>query len=437
MASPLGFVASPVGCTSLYRKTSIASKNSLSTARIATTTGPITKRVHVITCGLLNNDTSSQPVANVFTTPVSPHTARRVTPAVASQVVQAAYLQTSIGGGIGNDNKNPNNGNNNNGNNNNGDDSNDGEPEDFIVPSNIASTMAAMTAIRGKTLITTIGGVLLFAAGGFIVAENMASLMTSVSENDALIDSEKPVVVLLSWMGARKKHLDRFANHYREMGYDVVMYFNSMGTALVPSMSEEQAARVLKFIQKQPEGRPVIVHAFSIGTGIYGLLLNRVQQDVKTLEKLKNNIVGVIFDSGPAMIFPHDVAKGLHTVCPSLSRNFWRAVAGSLFYVTKARESFGMAENALAKFQFPAPQLYLYSKDDLVVSNLQESVSHFIENNTKRGVEIQRKVWEKSRHAAHFVLHPDEYIENLNQFLENCMQRRNSGITSVLLAPTN
>uniref|UniRef100_A0A7S0ZKA6 Transmembrane protein 53 n=1 Tax=Timspurckia oligopyrenoides TaxID=708627 RepID=A0A7S0ZKA6_9RHOD len=287
-----------------------------------------------------------------------------------------------------------------------------------------------VVGLRGKSLVTMLGSAGLVGVGGFMVARNLASLVSSVCEEADFITDEKgnaeerPLVIMLSWMGARKRHLERYKKYYGDMGYDVVLYLNGLGAALVPAMSQEQACRVAKLIERQPEGRPVIVHAFSIGTGIYGVLLDRIRDDAKMVEKLGNHVAGVIFDSGPAHIFPKDVAKGLYTVCPLLSKKMWSMAASVFFWATQARKSFGQAEAALANFQFPAPQLYFYSKDDHVVSNLQESVNHFIQENSRRGVEIQKQVWENSRHTAHLIMHPEEYMENLSSFLEKCLEQK-------------
>ncbi|KAA8497954.1 Transmembrane protein 53 [Porphyridium purpureum] len=304
-----------------------------------------------------------------------------------------------------------------------GGDSNDGSESHGGGPATPAATLAVLGLLQQKKkLAALLGSVVLVTLGGFMMSKNMNSLVASVAD-DQFIDSDKPLVVMLSWMGARKKHLDRYREYYTGLGYEVVCYMNSMGTALVPSMSEEQAARVQLLLERQPEDRKVIVHAFSIGTGIYGLMLNRIKHDAEKLNKLNKNIVGVIFDSGPCHIFPRDVAKGLHTVFPIVSRTLWRGVADSLFWLTKARRSFSQAEAALAQFQLPAPQLYFSSKDDRVAPKLQESVNYFVENNKKRGVQIQNIVFESSRHAARIILHPEEYIHNLNLFLEQCMNK--------------
>ncbi|KAF6003080.1 hypothetical protein F1559_003834 [Cyanidiococcus yangmingshanensis] len=83
-------------------------------------------------------------------------------------------------------------------------------------------------------------------------------------------DSQRPVVILLSWLGAQHRHMSKYAEWYRARGYDVVTLFNGLQTALIPTFSRRQALRLLHLIDEIPENRPIVVHSFSIGTGIYG-----------------------------------------------------------------------------------------------------------------------------------------------------------------------
>lgn len=237
-------------------------------------------------------------------------------------------------------------------------------------------------------------------------------------------DPTVPIVVMLSWMGASKKHLAKYTKFYEDMGYEVHCVLNGLRTAMLPRASREQAEKVERLIAAQPDGRPVFVHAFSIGTGIYGLVLDRVGGDLERLEALKRRVAGVVFDSGPAPIFPRDVAKGLHTVCPMISKAVWEPIAGAFFAVTRARKSFGKSEDALANNQFPSPQLYFYSLDDKVIPNVHHAIEGFIEKNQQLGVEVYNKWWKNSVHACHLKMHQEEYIANLEKFVKRCMQRR-------------
>lgn len=241
------------------------------------------------------------------------------------------------------------------------------------------------------------------------------------------VDPAVPLVILLSWMGADARALKRYRAFYEARGYDVHVVMNGMKTAMFPPASKRQAQHVADLIECQVEGRPVFVHAFSIGTGIYGLALDSLKGDIDRLRRVRERVAGVVFDSGPAPIFPHDVAKGLHTVCPMVSKAVWEGAARAFFYVTRARASFEKGENALGDRQFKTPQLYFYSKDDKVIPGIHNAVEGFIEKNRQRGIEVYRTFWEKSVHATHLKIHPKDYLGDLDKFLGRCMEVRALG----------
>lgn len=252
-----------------------------------------------------------------------------------------------------------------------------------------------------------------------------------IPQNMAFVgDPSVPVVVMLSWMGAQQKHLDKYRKFYEDLGYEVHFIFNGLRTAILPGVARNQSNKLENFISQQPNERPVFIHAFSIGTGIYGLLLNRIKEDMEKLESFKSNVTGVIFDSGPAPIFPVDVAKGLHTVCPMISKNIWEPLTASVFRITQARAAFSEAEDALRRFQFKAPQLYFYSLDDKVIPNIHKAVEDFIDKNKQRGVEVYNKWWKNSTHASHLKIHHDEYLHSLEAFVKRCMQVRELEISN-------
>lgn len=236
-------------------------------------------------------------------------------------------------------------------------------------------------------------------------------------------DVNVPVVVILSWMGAQQKNLRRYTKIYEDLGYEVVCVLNDVKTAMWPSSSKEQAMKIGSFLEGQPEDRPVLIHAFSIGTGIYGLLLDSIRNEQEKFDRFRKQVVGVVFDSGPAPIFPDDVATAMHMVCPMFPKNVWQKVTQMFFWVSRARQSYGKSEDALRKSQFKAPQLYFYSQDE-VIPGMVTAVEEFMEKNKQRGVEVYKKFWDKSAHAMHLKLHPEEYAQNLNAFVTRCMELR-------------
>lgn len=289
--------------------------------------------------------------------------------------------------------------------------SDDGENDDSVVDPSWGIAPSAHVLLRSKADL----------AYGAAVA-NLLSMRVSFKPNASFMDSSVPVVLILSWMGARQKHLAKYKKFYEDLGYEVHLVLNDLRTAIFPPASRAQAKRIERFIDCQPADRPVIVHAFSIGTGIYGILLDSLRHEKEKFDMFRERVAGVIFDSGPAPIFPRDVAKGLNAVFPMISRQIWEPIASAFFMVTRARKVYGRSEDALRKVQFHVPQLYFYSGDDKVIPDLKQSVEDFVEKNKQRGVEVYKTFWEKSLHASHIKVHPEEYINNLSSFLNRCME---------------
>eukprot|EP00168_Porphyra_purpurea_P013173 TRINITY_DN358_c0_g1_i4.p4 TRINITY_DN358_c0_g1~~TRINITY_DN358_c0_g1_i4.p4 ORF type:complete len:221 (-),score=98.50 TRINITY_DN358_c0_g1_i4:1011-1673(-) len=101
-----------------------------------------------------------------------------------------------------------------------------------------------------------------------------------------------PVVILLSWMGAKSKSMKKYAEFYQSKGFEVHYVFNGFRTALVPHASRAQARRVANFLDAMPDEKPVFVHAFSIGTGIYGYMLDHLKTDVARFEAIQKQGAG-------------------------------------------------------------------------------------------------------------------------------------------------
>ena len=64
------------------------------------------------------------------------------------------------------------------------------------------------------------------------------------------------------------------------------------------------------------------------------------------------------------------------------------------------------------------PQLYLYSSADALIP--PSEVQKFQKSQQARGVKIRSRMWEDSAHCEHYRIHPDEYVDQLQQFVHSC-----------------
>lgn len=74
----------------------------------------------------------------------------------------------------------------------------------------------------------------------------------------------------------------------------------------------------------------------------------------------------------------------------------------------------------LAKDQLLLPSLFLYSKNDHLVS--YKSTQKFIEERKKfaPNLKIDTVVFEDSEHCMHYLKHKDVYLNKIKEHLKNC-----------------
>ncbi|KAK8975640.1 hypothetical protein V6N11_005016 [Hibiscus sabdariffa] len=229
-------------------------------------------------------------------------------------------------------------------------------------------------------------------------------------------------VVLLGWLGAKPKHLKRYAEWHNLRGIHGVTFFVDVkellwfdvGVRLEQRISELGNELAKWVMEKEEDGRErcFIFHAFSnTGWFIYGSLLDSFQRR----EGLKEKIKGVIFDSGAAdLLNPRvwadgftaailkkqsSLVNGLESVATDLKLQktgpgvVEAVLLSSLekffaFVLNKpnVNRSLRKIVNAVMEHPPPCPQLYLYSTADKVVS--YESIELHIEETRKKGMEF-------------------------------------------------
>ncbi|GAB4846835.1 hypothetical protein Ancab_025842 [Ancistrocladus abbreviatus] len=274
-----------------------------------------------------------------------------------------------------------------------------------------------------------------------------------------VVDRERIVTaVLLGWLGAKPKHLKRYAELYTSKGINAVTFVVPLRSVLWIDMGRNVENRVLELAnqlvlwlmesEKDGRERSLVFHTFSnTGWLVYGAILNHLQDRPDVLEKIR----GCIIDSGGA---------------PELNPQVWAAGFGAALLKKRSQTAFSPAEpgdsgsdesmlqmqergiiEALLLFvlekifsfllKLPdinqrysevmlflsknqsCPQLYLYSTADKVIP--YQSVELYMEEQRMRG----RKVWsfnfETSPHVDHYRSFPYLYVSKVNSFLKECL----------------
>lgn len=285
----------------------------------------------------------------------------------------------------------------------------------------------------------------------------------------------KPTVVLAGWLGCQPRHLRRYEEMYEQHGYHVVSRIatptmvvraamntipharsaptsttrpvpalESSGltvTATTRTQITDMDALVWDIVAQIHESRSILFHVFSNGGCFLWerfryILCRHFTQNGQSANNAigtahhqleQDKIHGVVFDSCPA--------AGLHRIKDALSfctkeeqqTVFNDLGARDLSYFDDFKDQLTQRNNEyldnLISDPWTIPQLYLYCQDDVlsradVIDNLVKHREQLIGSGL-----IHSHRWEKSKHCAHLLEHPEEYMEAIASFLMVCAEQ--------------
>ncbi|MQL93797.1 hypothetical protein Taro_026434, partial [Colocasia esculenta] len=278
-----------------------------------------------------------------------------------------------------------------------------------------------------------------------------------VGKPDCSAIRSRTVVVLLGWLGAKQKHLKRYADWYTSRGFHVVTFTLPLADILsynVGGKAEENVVSLANHLSdwvSEEQGKNLIFHTFSnTGWITYGVILeNFKKQDPTLMEKIK----GCIVDSAPvaapdpqvwasgfsaAFLKKRSVAtKGMLKMYDSSVDAFLdraneepKPAVAETALLTLLEKFFEVVLNLpsvnrrltdvldmLSSNQPKCPQLYVYSSSDRVIP--AKSVESFVEHQRKAGHEVKAYDFVSSPHVDHFRSHPSIYTSQLTSFLDD------------------
>ncbi|KAL0279457.1 UNVERIFIED_CONTAM: hypothetical protein PYX00_001006 [Menopon gallinae] len=251
-------------------------------------------------------------------------------------------------------------------------------------------------------------------------SENI-KLITTCDNVPNLLDkgNGKPLVVILQWLMAKNKHVWKFIDIYLNYGFDVLPVKLKTGQLIWPTTGSQIVAKdLLNVLSENYAERPIVIHGFSVGGYLWGEVQLKMAENLEKYQPLINNITGAIWDSVvdidetavgvPAAVFPNN----------ALLRNACRKYI--LYHMkTFEKESTRHWRNSRDMFYRPivkCPSLLLYSKTDPIGNtNSYKKVRISYES---LGIQIYEKCWDRSPHVAHYAFHKEEYINQMEMFLE-------------------
>ncbi|KAF6153355.1 hypothetical protein GIB67_003545 [Kingdonia uniflora] len=139
-----------------------------------------------------------------------------------------------------------------------------------------------------------------------------------LEESDCSSAKSRTVVVLLGWLGAKQKHLQRYADWYTSRGFHAITFTFPMSEILsyqVGGKTEQHIDLLVNHLAgwlEEEHGKNLVFHTFSnTGWLTYGVILEKFH---KQDESLMGRIKGCVVDSAPvAAPDPRVWASGFST----------------------------------------------------------------------------------------------------------------------------
>ncbi|XP_058815796.1 transmembrane protein 53-B [Topomyia yanbarensis] len=248
-------------------------------------------------------------------------------------------------------------------------------------------------------------------------------------------ETNVPIVLLLGWAGCQDKYLMKYSKIYEDRGLITIRY-----TAPVEDLFWKRTAmvqigeKILKLIYDMNfDSHPLIFHVFSNG----GAFLYQHIALANRRSKRPVQICGMIFDSAPGDRRVLGLFRAISAILGKEKRCnavVSAVMAVSLIVLWAVEDTFNYLRNFIRPLGYEVqtnpshnlkyesnewPQLYLYSKTDLLIP--YTDIEKFAAYRQQCGVDVRMVCFDRSEHVKHYTRHPQQYVYSVCKFINDCL----------------
>ncbi|XP_011690339.1 PREDICTED: uncharacterized protein LOC105451532 [Wasmannia auropunctata] len=253
----------------------------------------------------------------------------------------------------------------------------------------------------------------------FLTQDNRIISSKNVARNIS-VTNNRPLLVILTWLLSKRRHVMKFVNLYMEQGFDVAVVSLTPWQLMWPTKgSRLVAADLLTFLKQNESYQQILLHGFSVGGYMWGEALDLIESNKDQYCNITDRIVGQVWDSIadvsqiaiglPRAVFPKNMVlqSMLQKYVEYHMKTFHQQATQ---YYIRSSQIFHSAS------VLRVPALLFVSKTDpvgAVTSNLSVR-----DNWESLGIKTYVKIFDESPHVAHFYTYPKEYVAELYAFLQ-------------------
>jgi hypothetical protein len=241
----------------------------------------------------------------------------------------------------------------------------------------------------------------------------------------AEISKGRPLVILLSWLMASEKHLEKYRSIYFKHGFDVLTVRTSPFEMLFPVYGSQKVAHNLfTFVKSKVATYPnILVHGFSVGAYQFSEMLVKLQDGLSrqevdgSCEIVRKAIKGVIFDSAVDVDgAPYGISRSIAGET-KLADGIEHLVRGHMkLFKNIATKHYEKSSKCFKNTPLRCPALLMVSREDRLGNPVANELT--AARWRELGIDVTWQCWEKSRHVAHLHKYPDEYVGAIQRFLK-------------------